>query len=78
MMGICPGKFASEAACTTACEAVPGGVPASLMTDFTAPAPAGNTLACRIYHVTNAAAATTVASHDMHCGHAAGESICVP
>jgi hypothetical protein len=56
-------RYADLATCTAAC--------ANFATtpEASPTAPAGNTFACRIYHLTNAAAATGAAI-DTHCGHA--------
>jgi hypothetical protein len=71
MMNICDGTFASNEACMTACSTVPE----NAFTNFVYPAPAGNTLACRIAHATNAAASTGAARTN-HCTHAAGAAPC--
>jgi hypothetical protein len=71
MMNVCTGTFASNEACLTAC----GEVPANTFTNFVYPAPAGNTLSCRIAHATNAAASTGTARTN-HCSHAAGAAPC--
>jgi hypothetical protein len=71
MMNVCDGTFASNEACMTAC----GTVPENTFTNFVYPAPAGNTLACRIAHATNAAASAGAARTN-HCTHAAGAAPC--
>jgi hypothetical protein len=68
MLAICDDKFASLDECRTECEMVPE----ADITNFVYPAPAGDTLSCRIAHATNAAASTGQ-MRENHCAHAAGE-----
>lgn len=71
MDAICPGKFANLDACVTACEAdFPD---ADELMEYSAGAPAGDTIECRIQHATLAASTGA----EQHCAHAAGESLCV-
>ena len=56
-------RYADSAACLTACAAF------TTTPEATPSATTGNTLACRVYHVTNAAAQTTAAGVNTHCGH---------
>ena len=56
-------RYPTLAACTTACAAftkTPEASPSVTM---------GNTFACRIYHLTNAAAQTAFTGANAHCGH---------
>jgi hypothetical protein len=56
-------RYPTLAACTTAC---------ALFTKTPEASPSvttGNTFACRIYHLTNAAAQTAFAGAQAHCGH---------
>ena len=58
--------YTDMAACMTACAGF------AKTTPYNSTAPNGNTLACRINHLTNAAAnatAATVAAWNTHCGH---------
>lgn len=56
-------RFADANACKTACDA-------SIKAPEASPTvTSGNTFACRIYHLTNAAAQTTAAGVNTHCGH---------
>ena len=71
MMEICAGEFTDEAACLAECATVPEGN----FANYVYPAPAGDTLSCRIAHATNAAAAEG-ATRTTHCGHAAGATPC--
>lgn len=65
-------NYASVAACVTACATFDKSVP------YTAGStPAGNTLACRLYHATNAAVSATAAmTHCKHTGSPA-TAICI-
>jgi hypothetical protein len=50
---------------------------------YTAPAPAGNTFACRLYHLTNAALFKNQATpdptmHNFHCGHTLSPAVGTP
>ena len=59
-------RYANLGACMTACAAFAKTPP------YSATSPSGNTFACRIYHVTNAAAAASQANSALvntHCGH---------
>jgi hypothetical protein len=59
-------RYTTLAACMTACAGF------DKTTPYSATAPNGNTLACRINHLTNAAAnaaPATVAAWNTHCGH---------
>jgi len=78
---ICPAEFAKDqfqnslSYCLTQCASIPvidGG--------FNADQLSGNTINCRLYHVSAAAAAAVAGLADqsaMHCGHAAGAAPCV-
>ena len=56
-------RYSDVAACKTAC--------ATFVTtpEASPSAPPGNTFACRVYHMTNAAAAATTTNVNLHCGH---------
>lgn len=56
-------RYTDLAACKTACNGFTKTPEASPTVQ------SGNNFACRIYHLTNAAAQTTAANVDMHCGH---------
>jgi hypothetical protein len=56
-------RYATTAACTTACAAF------ATTPEYSPTAPNANTFACRFYHLTNAAAQTTFAGRNAHCGH---------
>jgi hypothetical protein len=56
-------RFTDVNACKTACA---GFAPTP---EVSATVTTGNNFACRIYHLTNAAAQTAAAMVDTHCGH---------
>ena len=56
-------RYTDMNACMTAC----GGF--TTTPEASPTVTSGNTLACRIYHLTNAAAGATAAVTDTHCGH---------
>jgi hypothetical protein len=59
-------RYADKAACLAACAGI------AKTPEFSAPAAAGNTLACRVYHLDNAAywtAKNNTANVNIHCGH---------
>jgi hypothetical protein len=69
LTGITP-QYQNAAACMTACAAF------SKTTQYTAAATTGDSLACRLYHVTNAALNAAKSPPDLtaastHCGHSA-------
>lgn len=66
MLAVCAGYFSTEAECQSACAGVPD--PAGYGVSSTK----GNTLDCRLYHLSAAAIAPQV-----HCPHAAGQAPCV-
>jgi hypothetical protein len=74
MLMYCPHEAdgATLDACMTEC----GTVPENNITTFSYPADPGDTLACRIAHVTNAAKDThpNGALRLLHCNHAAGDA----
>jgi hypothetical protein len=74
MLMYCPHEAdgATLDACMTEC----GTVPENNITTFSYPADPGDTLACRIAHVTNAAKDTDPngALRLLHCNHAAGDA----
>jgi len=70
--------YADKATCMTACAGF-AKTPA-----YSAPAPSGNTMACRLYHLTNAALyknglPSDPALHNFHCGHtlATATGVCI-
>ncbi|MEO7729580.1 MAG: hypothetical protein ABIY55_01305 [Kofleriaceae bacterium] len=63
LTGITP-QYQDMAACMTTCGAFP-----NKTTDYANNASKGDTLACRLYHVTNAAAQTDPAMISAHCLH---------
>jgi hypothetical protein len=67
MLATCPGFFASSTECESACAAVPD------MGGFNVSQQSGNSMQCRLYHVSAAQLDPTT-----HCPHAAGMAICVP
>jgi hypothetical protein len=56
-------RYADTAACMTACTGF------TKTPEYSPSATMGNTFACRIYHLTNAAAQTTPTGVENHCGH---------
>jgi len=73
LMGASPnGQYASMTACTTACANFDKTDAHKYLintTTFPSMNPGGNTLACRLYHTTNALISATAA--DTHCKHTA-------
>ena len=81
MMQICPAEFATDqfqnslSYCLAQCANIP-----VLDAGFDADQQSGNTINCRLYHVSAAAAAAVAGLDDqtaLHCTHAAGASPCV-
>lgn len=60
------GQYASQAACITACKAFPNS------THLYSPTAQGDSLACRLYHATNAAISGQAATHCPHTSVAGG------
>ncbi len=66
-------RYADTATCMTACAGF------ATTPEASPTAPAGNTFACRIYHLTNAAAGATPDVTNTHCGHtlSPATSVCI-
>jgi hypothetical protein len=66
-------RYADTAACMTACTGF------TKTPEYSPTVAGGNNFACRFYHLTNAAAQTTAAGVNTHCGHTllAGGGVCV-
>lgn len=68
-------RYASAAACMTACGTF------SKTQAYVAPAPGGDTMACRVYHVTNAAlfkSMNMAGPWNTHCGHILSPAVGTP
>jgi hypothetical protein len=76
MAAVCPTSLPDSGTCASIC----GALTDANMTSFSAPVGNSNTLACRIYHLANAAEQVGVneAQRVLHCGHAAGAGPCAP